>query len=292
MTKSGVIRCLLALLLAVYLGFALFIAHDMAAREICAGFDVEVSRAPGAGGYMTSAELSKLLDEWGYKPQGQTVETVDMQEIENRLNALDNVEDALVTRTANRKVSVRVTPMIPVARVFDRSGSYYINRQGKRLTANARFRLDVPLITGSFDSTVTPQSLLPLISRISSDPEWDAIVAQVQVEPRHKDVILVPMIRGHVINLGDTSRIDDKLSRVMLMYHKVLPLKGWQFYDTISVKWAGQVVATRRQKSIPEPLIRFDTESEETDDVNAMLTSPAEAADTVSRDARPKRKKG
>ena len=54
----------------------------------------------------------------------------------------------------------------------------------------------------------------------------------------------------------------------MKMYHKVLPVKGWDYYDTISVKWGGQVVATRRLKSIPEPFIRFDQEGDETDDEN------------------------
>ena len=123
---------------------------------------------------------------------------------------------------------------------------------------------------------------LPLLSRIGNDSAWNALVAQIMVEPRHHDVILIPMIRGHVINLGDTSDIDNKLSRVMTMYRRVLPLKGWTFYDTLNVKWRGQVVATRRVKSIPEPLIRFDQEGDETDDedVNSMLTSVS--TDTVA----------
>lgn len=34
------------------------------------------------------------------------------------------------------------------------------------------------------------------------------------------------------------------------------------------MKWGGQVVATRRLKSIPEPFIRFDQKGDETDDEN------------------------
>ena len=203
--------------------------------------------------------------------------------IESKLNAIDNIEHAVVERTATNKIRISVTPMIPVARIFDSMGhSYYINREGKRLTANARFRLDVPVITGHFDADHHPRMLLPLLSRIGNDSAWNALVAQIMVEPRHHDVILIPMIRGHVINLGDTSDIDNKLSRVMTMYRRVLPLKGWTFYDTLNVKWRGQVVATRRVKSIPEPLIRFDQEGDETDDedVNSMLTSVS--TDTVA----------
>ena len=95
----------------------------------------------------------------------------------------------------------------------------------------------------------------PIVERISRDPQWEAITSQLMVNPGNGDIILVPLIRGHVVNLGDTADIDDKLARVMTMYRKVLPLKGWEYYDTISVKWAGQVVASRRVKSIPEPAV-------------------------------------
>ena len=69
----------------------------------------------------------------------------------------------------------------------------------------------------------------------------------------------------------------------MTMYRKVLPLKGWEYYDTISVKWAGQVVASRRIKSIPEPAVRFDQEGDvEEENVDAMLTTGQGAADTAA----------
>ena len=238
----------------------------------------EVWAKGSAGGTALAGEVVRLCEE---PDHFQFVYDAE-DSIESKLNAIDNIEHAVVERTAANKIRISVTPMIPVARIFDNMGhSYYINREGKRLTANARFRLDVPVITGHFDAEHQPRMLLPLLSRISNDSAWNALVAQIMVEPRHHDVILVPMIRGHVINLGDTSDIDNKLSRVMTMYRRVLPLKGWTYYDTLNVKWRGQVVATRRVKSIPEPLIRFDQEGDETEneDVNSMLTV---STDTVA----------
>ncbi len=265
-----------------YLAFALFVANDMAAREMCAGIDIKVLQEEGLRKFVSGGEVRRLLDEWGLGDVKRPVATIDLQEIEDRLNSIVNIEHATA---ANRKVRVSVTPMIPVARVFDINGSYYINRSGKRLTANHRFRLDVPVITGHFDSINNAVSLIPLVERLANNPDWNAIVAQISIDPKNHDVILVPMIRGHVVNLGDTSDIDNKLERVMLMYHKVLPLKGWNYYDTISVKWGGQVVATRRQKKIAEPLIRFDQEGDETEieDVNSMLVSTETDTAAVKR---------
>lgn len=288
MTKKGVIRCLLSVVLMCYLAFALFVSNDMAAREMCGGIDIRVLSGSGDGrSFVSSAEVRSLLNEWGLDDTDRPVSSIDLQQIEDRLNGIDNIEHAMVERLGNRKVRVTVTPMQPVARVFDGPTSYYINGAGKRLTANHRFRLDVPVITGHFDATHPASELIPLVKHIGSDQQWNAIVAQISVDRRSRDVILVPMIRGHVINLGDTADIAEKLDRVMLMYRKVLPLKGWDYYDTLSVKWQGQVVASRRLKSIPEPPIRFDQEGDETDDedVNSMLVSTE--ADTAAIKGRP-----
>ncbi len=283
MSKTAVIRCVLSLILIGYLAWALIWVNRMAASEVCAGIDVNVLHSPTSRDFVTPAEVKSLLSEWKLDSTDIPLQTIDTRRIEESLEAIDNIEHANVERLADRRLRLTVTPMQPVARIFDQRGlSYYINRQGKRLTANARFRLDVPIVTGTFDSVRTPVSLLPLINRISRDSAWNAIVSHVSVEPGSRDVILVPMIRGHVINLGDPDDLDDKLKRVMLMYHKVMPVKGWNYYDTISVKWRGQVVATRRQKSIPEPLIRFDQADDEIyeEDVNSMLT--ATGSDTAS----------
>ncbi len=286
MSKNAVIRCVLSLILIGYMVFALIWADSIAAGEICTGIDVQVLQSPTSRNFVTPTEIGSLLKEWKLDRTDMPLRTIDTQRIEESLEGIDNIEHANVERLADKRLRLTVTPMQPVARIFDDHGaSYYINRQGKRLTANARFRLDVPVITGSFDSVRTPVSLLPLINRISSDSAWNAIVSHVAVERGSRDVLLVPMIRGHVINLGEPDNIDDKLERVMLMYHKVMPIKGWNYYDTISVKWRGQVVATRRVKSLPEPLIRFDTADDEIyeEDVNSMLTSvDADSVRTIS----------
>lgn len=276
MTKISVIRCVLALLLAGYAVFALVWANSAAARATCDAIDVQVIESPASRNFVTADEVRRLLKEWGLDRTGVPMQSVDTRRMEENLEANSNIEHALAERLANGHVRLTVEPMQPVARIFDSCGrSYYINRQGKKLTANARYRLDVPVITGDFPSGRSAVALLPLVERIARDSAWNAIVSHVAVEKRTGDVLLVPMIRGHVINIGDPDNLDDKLDRVMLMYHKVMPVKGWNYYDTISVKWAGQVVATRRQKSIPEPLIRFDQAGDEieVEDVNSMLVS-------------------
>lgn len=268
----------------VYLGMALIIANNLESAALYSGLEIDIRNSESNRDFVTKGEVLRMLKEWNLPDSlSRDFSSIDLQEIEDRLGAVDNIEEATVERLANNKVRVTVTAMIPVARVFDRNGSYYINHAGKRLTANSRFRLDVPIVTGEFNESHPAKSLLPLIERISSDEAWNSLIGQISVDPRNRDIILVPMIRGHVINFGDTTAIESKLARIMTMYHEILPVKGWNFYDTLSVKWGGQVVATRRLKSIPEPLIKFDQEGEGTaddDDINSMIVS--QDADTAA----------
>ena len=77
------------------------------------------------------------------------------------------------------------------------------------------------------------------------------------------DIILVPVIRGHVINMGDTTNFADKFRRLKLMYLKVMSSKGWDFYKEISLKWRGQVVGVRRNARSQGPEYLLDEQNEE-----------------------------
>lgn len=280
MEKRSVIRCLLSLLLAGYLVFALIEVSKMDAAARCAGFDVRVEPTAAARNFVTASQVRSLMADWRLDNSNMAASRVPLQQIEDRLNSVDNIEEATVWRLADNRVRVSVKPMVPVARVFDGPRSYYINRAGKRLTANSRYRLDVPVVCGHFDSLHPATSVIPVVDWLQADSSRIALVEQILVEPRSRDIILVPTIRGHVINLGDADDLDSKMTRVLALYRQVLPLKGWNYYDTISVKWGGQVVATRRSKSAPEPLIAFDQEGDADADINSMLT------DTVNKEER------
>ncbi len=68
--------------------------------------------------------------------------------------------------------------------------------------------------------------------------------------------------------------IKDKIHRLMRIYQDVLKVKGWNYYDTLSVKWRGQVVATRRMKDRPVPADLFDADEETQTDLGYLDTIP------------------
>lgn len=128
--------------------------------------------------------------------------------------------------------------------------SYYVNRTGKRVDASADFFVDVPVVRGNFTSRFRPVDLLPVVDYVKKDSLLTHLVSMIDARGP-EDIILVPRIKGHVINIGNSRNLKDKFQRLLLMYRKVMPYKGWNTYDTVSVKFNKMIVCTRRNKVIP-----------------------------------------
>jgi len=271
----------LTLLLLGYACFALPATSRMAADDTYAGCIINVAD-PARTGFVSADEVSAEAGGIMERIRGCRVGDLSLDSLERRLRACDKIERVNVCRLANARLRIDVDPMEPVARVFDGGASYYINVEGKRISADPRFHIDVPVVVGHFTDARPATRLLPLLEHIAADPRLDALVSTVKQEP-DGDIVLVPTIRGHVVNFGDTSARDDKFARLLTFYRRVMPVRGWETYDTIAVKWRRQVVATRRDKALGESLLEARAEEfDDIDDHDTMLSPLHSAPDSVT----------
>ncbi|MDE6588493.1 MAG: hypothetical protein K2K40_09165 [Paramuribaculum sp.] len=257
--------------MTVYLVVTLSFTSRNAATQPCAGLRVMV-RDSTTHPFVTATELTRELGELPSRIAGMKLADINTDSIEHMLADIDKIEAVRVVTLTDGHLLVDVNPMEPIARVFPTGRrSYYINRSGKRIAASPRYHIDVPVIQGRFadtDTAFTPIKLLPLLDWLDKHPEWGAFVSAIKADSP-TDVIIVPMIRGHVVNLGDINALDSKFRRLRTFYELVMPHKGWETYDTISLKWGGQAVATRRDKRMR--VIPNLEEIEEEVDTNTMI---------------------
>ncbi len=281
MNKQSIFYAIAAIILAAYIGVAGVWASRQARDQLCMGLEggsVEVVTDPSRPdrGFVTPDEMTRQLGSLAQTMQTMPLSTIDLDSIARSLKQLSNLENATVNRLANNKVRIRVYPLEPLARIWSKDGkkSVYINREGKRMEADARFTIDVPQVTGNFTGNFSPDRLIPLFDWLNQHPEWNRLITMVTVRDS-SDVILIPAMRGHVINFGRISSIPSKFARLQTFYTEVLPVKGWEYYDTISVKWDGQVVATRRKNKLPPTRLEIIEELEnEGDTPDTMDSAP------------------
>lgn len=246
-----VVGWIILVLLVAYVVFTAVWSHAEAAKNACKGIDIKIVEGYATDS-VTRTGIMAEINNYPEKIVGMQIPTINTRKLEQYLNSFPQFEDVSCSFTTSGKLNVKVTPMVPELRVFEDSVSYYINKDGKRMTSKASFYVDVPVVSGKFTQDFTAKDILPVTRFIASDPMLKNLVGMVHAEDAD-NIILVPRIHGHVINFGDTNRLEDKRKALLAVYKKVMPYKGWEEYDTISLKFRGQVVATRRNKGVQRP---------------------------------------
>lgn len=242
-----VFKIVLCLVLLGYVAFAFAFMHEENAKRVCPGIDLRIlgNTLPDS---VLEQGVNSQLAKYGHKLKGEKLENIDLQKLEKYLGKFSNFESVECSFDPDSRLRITVTPIKAEVRVFTDNGrSFYINRFGKRIDADAEFYIDVPVLIAptKFESCIP--GALAVIRYTGGDKDLTHLIAAYKIDGPN-DLILIPRLEGHVINFGDSTRLDEKKAAILAAYKKVLPAKGWNTYDTISVKFKNQIVATRRNK--------------------------------------------
>lgn len=260
-------------MLAAALVTGILWAKDKSRGEKCTGIEVQVINADSTS-FVTPQGVLNDLKGQGIKLVGKRMGDINASEIEEALRLSPYLENADIVKCQDGKVLIRVSQLVPVFRVFDGGSSYYVNRAGKHMSATNYYHSDVPVVQGHFTRKFPPTHLLPLIDYVENDSLLHSLVTMYIVRDTN-NIILVPSISGHVVNIGNVSGLDNKFAKLKLFYREVMPQRGWNTFDTISVKWNHQVVATRRTKAVQQTIVDAPDDDEQAPDIQTMTIGTA-----------------
>ena len=260
-------------MLAAALVTGILWAKDKSRGEKCTGIEVQVINADSTS-FVTPQGVLNDLKGQGIKLVGKRMGDINASEIEEALRLSPYLENADIVKCQDGKVLIRVSQLVPVFRVFDGGSSYYVNRAGKHMSATNYYHSDVPVVQGHFTRKFPPTHLLPLIDYVENDSLLHSLVTMYIVRDTN-NIILVPSISGHVVNIGNVSGLENKFAKLKLFYREVMPQRGWNTFDTISVKWNHQVVATRRTKAVQQVIVDAPDDDEQAPDIQTMTIGTA-----------------
>lgn len=264
-------RYILLIVLTSLMIVGILWARDKSRDEVCTEVRVEVINDDSTQ-FVTPAGVIEELERKHIIVKGKPVWQINVEDIEQQIGESQYIELVDCMFENGGCLKIKVAQIVPVMRVFDGNQSYYVNKNGKRMTAVSTFYADVPIIEGHFTKKFSPLRLLPLINYVEKDSALKSLVTMYCMRDTN-NIFIVPSIHGHVVNLGTCDNIESKFEKLKLFYKKVMPVKGWMYYDTVSVKWNYQVVATRRDK-IVEKVQEYDPEEDEqADNVLTMRVS-------------------
>ena len=279
---------MILIVMAVALSAGVLWARYKSQGELCTSVEVQVINADSTS-FVTPQGVLSDLEHQGLNFKGKPMSQINASSIEEALGKSPYLEFADIVKCQNGRLLIRVSQLLPVLRVFDGDKSYYVNRAGKHMDASLYYHSDVPVVQGHFTSKYPATRLLPLIDYVSSDSLLNSLVTMYCMRDTN-NIIIVPQISGHVINMGNARDFENKFAKLKLFYREVMPKRGWDAFDTISVKWDHQIVATRRIKAITQTIAYDPDDDEQAPDIQTMdmtLTSQPASGDKKKQDDTP-----
>jgi cell division protein FtsQ len=95
------------------------------------------------------------------------------------------------------------------------------------------------------------KQLFPMLQYIHEDAFFRAQISELVVS-QNGDITLLPEVGNISVEFGTSEEYQTKLENLMLFYRQVLNRTGWDRYKKVSVKFRGQVVATRTNPFGPD----------------------------------------
>jgi cell division protein FtsQ len=173
----------------------------------------------------------------------------DMSELEHRIETNPFVKDAQVYRDVKGNVLVKVAQRRPIARIYHREEKdKYIDEYGDLLPTAASYTARVPIVEikglkweKNLHETEYGANLHQLLQYIEQDEFWRAQIAHIYVQ-RDGEIEMIPQVTRQKILFGTPEDIDKKFERLKIFYTKILPVKGWNTYTTVNLKFNDQII--------------------------------------------------
>jgi len=222
--------------------------------------------------FLSSKDIILAIKNSGDSIIGQTMDELNVNSYEKLINQIPEVENSEVYKTLNGEIFFKIKQRKPIARIINyKNEGFYIDDKGRLMPLSENFTSRVLVVTGSFhhsyagnnyrnlkldiaDSTKLDMdknllySIFRITNYINSNEFWKAQVEQINIDNNTFEII--PKAGDHIIIFGDANNIEKKFKKLFNLYQQGLPKVGWNKYETIDLRYEGQIIAKRKQEFI------------------------------------------
>lgn len=232
-------------ILGVYLILAATVFNKSSKVDVpCKNVHISIEKGV-IEGYLTPAEIQKMLAADNIKPVGKTLSQINTREIEEKLRSKELIERAECYKTQGGNLCISVSERIPVMHIMAANGEdYYVDNQGNQMS-NPDYVCNLMIATGQINRKYARRVLAPVGKLVMQDPFWRNQIVQLNVLP-DETLEMIPRVGDHVVYLGKPVGIKRKLERLRKFYKYGLNQAGWNIYSRISVELDNQIICKKK----------------------------------------------
>ncbi len=195
--------------------------------------------------FVQTRDIDQILKDGNYKLLTKLPSQINLHEIENRIKGHSSIKDCDCYFLANKTMRIEVSQRRPIARVLTDKYNFYIDELGGEMPPSNFYTAHVPVITGKVKSEMVSGDLFKIVDIITQDRFWEAQIEQIHVE-HNGEYTLIPRAGRQRIELGTADNLEVKFKSLKALYLQIFNNNSWNKYKTISLKYDGQVVCTKK----------------------------------------------
>lgn len=244
--KSLIFACCSIVTIGALAGFASSKQNEKICEKVSIKIDNEYNNY-----FIGDKEVKSLLTREGERNlEGIPNSSIDLKNLEKRIESNKFVKNADVYRGLDGNIHVYVKQSRPIARIIRSDQDLYVDTEGNLLPLSERYTARVLPITKStsakmldkgFFQDSTGKAYLELLLFIERDAFWKAQLAQMHIDGKGK-VSFLPQVGEHTIEFGKPAEFEEKFKKLMVFYKEVLPVMGWDKYKRVNIEYEDQII--------------------------------------------------
>ncbi len=248
------LKVLLILLFTILFITILITSKTKIGDVVCTDIEVNIQQNKHQKlGFINEVDVLNFINNYGQSIViNKKIKDIDKAEIEKRIEKNDYVKNAEVFTNYEGSIKVNVEQKKPIYRVFNNKGvSYYVGNNGEQIPISSKFTPRLIVATGylpdkNIKDNILNTQLTTLVYFIETNDFWKALIGEIYVE-KNGDLILYPKLGEHKVILGNTDNLEEKFKYLKVFYKEALKHVNWTQYESINLKYKGQIICTKKQ---------------------------------------------
>jgi cell division protein FtsQ len=169
--------------------------------------------------------------------------TINLDKLEKTINKNPMIEKSEVYVTIDGVLKAVVKQKTPIARVFDKSGSFYRDYLGNKMPLSDNYTARVPIISGEINNKYS-DDFQKLLQFVYNDDFLKKNIIGIQIY-LNGSLQMLTRDYGFVIDFGKSANFESKFNNYKAFYQKAAADQSLKKYKKINLIFSHQVVATK-----------------------------------------------
>jgi cell division protein FtsQ len=193
--------------------------------------------------FVKQETVDKLLIENKSKASVIRKDKLDLNKLEQVLDAQEMIEKADVFVSIDGVLKAVVKQKTPIARVFNENGSFYIDSKGDKMPLSDNFTARVPLVSGEINKK-NNKDLFKIFQIIYKDAFLKKNIIGIQIMP-NGSLLMLNRNYNYQIDFGSMINVERKFKNYKAFFQKISSDSSLYNYKKIDLRFTEQVVCTK-----------------------------------------------